>query len=182
MFSDISFKTSSEWFYLKISLNFLTIFFHFQCIQITQRLEKISASKEEYYLLKALTLSNCDIRLDNYEALKKLRESILGALNDCVLILRWVIEILRFIQLNLTDLPRPSPQTLQRCRTPTKAVAAVTIAPTSRSHHPPILDEGPQRGQHYHEQVICRDARVVFAISLQKKAEVLFKALFRTLL
>lgn len=66
---------------------FLT-FASFQCIQITQRLEKISASKEEYYLLKALTLSNCDIRLDNYEALKKLRESILGALNDCVLILR----------------------------------------------------------------------------------------------
>lgn len=60
----------------------------FQCIQITQRLEKISASKEEYYLLKALTLSNCDIRLDNYEALKKLRESILSALNDCVLLLR----------------------------------------------------------------------------------------------
>ena len=63
-------------------------FSFFQCIQITQRLEKISASKEEYYLLKALTLSNCDIRLDNYEALKKLRESILSALNDCVLILR----------------------------------------------------------------------------------------------
>ncbi|XP_070497427.1 steroid hormone receptor ERR2 isoform X1 [Chironomus tepperi] len=58
------------------------------CIQITQRLEKISASKEEYYLLKALTLSNCDIRLDNYDSLKKLRESILSALNDCVLILR----------------------------------------------------------------------------------------------
>lgn len=38
--------------------------------------------------MKALTLSNCDIRLDNYEALKKLQESILGALNDCVLILR----------------------------------------------------------------------------------------------
>lgn len=61
---------------------------YLQCIQITQRLEKISASKEEYYLLKALTLSNCDIRLDNYDSLKKLRESILSALNDCVLILR----------------------------------------------------------------------------------------------
>ncbi|CAO1344825.1 unnamed protein product [Diamesa serratosioi] len=58
------------------------------CIQLTQRLEKVSASKEEYYLLKALTLSNCDIRLDNYESLKKLRESILSALNDCVLLLR----------------------------------------------------------------------------------------------
>ncbi|XP_019562344.2 steroid hormone receptor ERR2 isoform X1 [Aedes albopictus] len=56
--------------------------------QITQRLEKISATKEEYYLLKALSLSNCDIRLDNYGALKKIRDSILYALNDCVLLLR----------------------------------------------------------------------------------------------
>uniref|UniRef100_A0A2M4CQR0 Putative estrogen-related receptor err n=2 Tax=Anopheles darlingi TaxID=43151 RepID=A0A2M4CQR0_ANODA len=56
--------------------------------QITQRLEKISATKEEYYLLKALSLSNCDIRLDNYSALKKIRDSILYALNDCVLLLR----------------------------------------------------------------------------------------------
>ncbi|XP_058117282.1 steroid hormone receptor ERR2 [Anopheles ziemanni] len=56
--------------------------------QITQRLEKISATKEEYYLLKALSLSNCDIRLDNYNALKKIRDSILYALNDCVLLLR----------------------------------------------------------------------------------------------
>lgn len=59
-----------------------------QCMHITQRLEKISASKEEYFLMKALVLSNCDIRLDNYDALNKLRESILGAMNDCVLILR----------------------------------------------------------------------------------------------
>ncbi|XP_055588448.1 steroid hormone receptor ERR2 isoform X2 [Uranotaenia lowii] len=56
--------------------------------QITQRLEKISATKEEYYLLKALSLSNCDIRLDNYTALKKIRDSILYALNDCVLLIR----------------------------------------------------------------------------------------------
>lgn len=60
-------------------------------MHITQRLEKISASKEEYFLMKALVLSNCDIRLDNYDALNKLRESILGAMNDCVLILRWVV-------------------------------------------------------------------------------------------
>ena len=47
-------------------------------------------SKEEYYLLKALTLSNCDIRLDNVTALKKFRDTILGALNDCVMLLRYV--------------------------------------------------------------------------------------------
>uniref|UniRef100_U5EWZ8 Putative estrogen-related receptor err n=1 Tax=Corethrella appendiculata TaxID=1370023 RepID=U5EWZ8_9DIPT len=56
--------------------------------QITQRLEKISARKEEYFLMKALSLSNCDIRLDNYGALKKIRDTILNAINDCVLILR----------------------------------------------------------------------------------------------
>ncbi|XP_055637344.1 steroid hormone receptor ERR2 isoform X2 [Toxorhynchites rutilus septentrionalis] len=56
--------------------------------QIAQRLEKISATKEEYYLLKALSLSNCDIRLDNYSALKKIRDNILYALNDCVLLIR----------------------------------------------------------------------------------------------
>lgn len=80
---------------------YLTFDSSFQCIQITQRLEKISASKEEYYLLKALTLSNCDIRLDNYEALKKLRESILSALNDCVLILRWVWGSLHLISMSI---------------------------------------------------------------------------------
>lgn len=60
----------------------------FQFVHVTQRLERCSPSKEEYYLLKALALSNCDIRLDNYAALKKLRDSILNALNDCVLIVR----------------------------------------------------------------------------------------------
>lgn len=47
--------------------------------------------KEEYYLLKALTLSNCDVRLDNHNVLREFRESILGALNDCVFLLRWVL-------------------------------------------------------------------------------------------
>lgn len=61
--------------------------------QITQRLEKISAAKEEYYLLKALSLSNCDIRLDNYSALKKIRDSILYALNDCVLLIRHSLAV-----------------------------------------------------------------------------------------
>lgn len=57
-------------------------------VHLTQRFERISASKEEYFLLKALALSNCDIRLDNPPALKKLRDTILNALNDCVLITR----------------------------------------------------------------------------------------------
>ncbi|XP_055381346.1 steroid hormone receptor ERR2 isoform X2 [Condylostylus longicornis] len=62
-------------------------FFH-HCVQITQRLERLSPSKEEYYLLKALVLSNCDIRLDDQLLLKKFRDTILSAFNDCVYLLR----------------------------------------------------------------------------------------------
>ena len=63
----------------------------FQCVQITQRLERLSLRKEEYYLLKALALSNCDIRLDDQFLLRKFRDSILSALNDCVYIIRYSI-------------------------------------------------------------------------------------------
>lgn len=59
-----------------------------QCVIVVQRLEKLSIRKEEYYLLKALTLSNCDVRLDNHNVLCAFRESILAALNDCVFLLR----------------------------------------------------------------------------------------------
>lgn len=59
-----------------------------QCVHVVQRLEKLSIRKEEYYLLKALTLANCDVRLDNHSVLRAFRESILAALNDCVFILR----------------------------------------------------------------------------------------------
>lgn len=52
-------------------------------------MEKLSIRKEEYYLLKALTLSNCDVRLDNNNVLIAFRESILAALNDCVFLLRY---------------------------------------------------------------------------------------------
>lgn len=75
---------------LFVSLNFFKINCCFQCLQISQRLEKLSISKEDYYLVKALSLSNCDIRLDNLGALRKIRDSILGALNDCVFIQRFV--------------------------------------------------------------------------------------------
>lgn len=52
-------------------------------------MEKLCIRKEEYYLLKALTLSNCDVRLDNNNVLIAFRESILAALNDCVFLLRY---------------------------------------------------------------------------------------------
>lgn len=55
-------------------------------------MEKLSIRKEEYYLLKALTLSNCDVQLDNHNVLREFRESILAALNDCVFLLRSVFK------------------------------------------------------------------------------------------
>uniref|UniRef100_A0A336KLY2 CSON010625 protein n=1 Tax=Culicoides sonorensis TaxID=179676 RepID=A0A336KLY2_CULSO len=55
---------------------------------VAQRFDRINISKEEYYLLKALALSNCDIRLDNSQALKRLRDTILTALDDVVLLTR----------------------------------------------------------------------------------------------
>uniref|UniRef100_T1GCB1 Uncharacterized protein n=1 Tax=Megaselia scalaris TaxID=36166 RepID=T1GCB1_MEGSC len=42
-------------------------------VQICQRLERISPNKEEYLILKALILSNCDIPLDNIILLENLK-------------------------------------------------------------------------------------------------------------
>ncbi|XP_026276828.1 steroid hormone receptor ERR1 isoform X4 [Frankliniella occidentalis] len=59
-----------------------------QCTQIVERLERLSIAKEEYFLLKALVLANSDVRLDQFHVLKKFRDSILSALENCVLVVR----------------------------------------------------------------------------------------------
>lgn len=48
---------------------------------------------------------------------------------------------------------------------PAAAAAPAAIAPPGRLHHPEVLDERAHRGQRHHEQAVCRDARVGFAIS-----------------
>lgn len=58
------------------------------CTHVVERLESLSILKEEYYLLKALVLTNSDVKLDEYSALKKFRDSILSALSDATGILR----------------------------------------------------------------------------------------------
>lgn len=58
------------------------------CVQIIGRLERMSALKEECYLLKALALANSDARLDELAGLRRFRESIIASLNDAVAILR----------------------------------------------------------------------------------------------
>lgn len=60
----------------------------FQGVQIAQRLEQLSVTREEYYLLKALVLINCDVRVESMAHVKKLRESVLSALSDCASALR----------------------------------------------------------------------------------------------
>ena len=57
-------------------------------MQIAQRLEQLSVTREEYYLLKALVLVNCDVRVESFAHVKRLRENILSALSDCANALR----------------------------------------------------------------------------------------------
>lgn len=58
---------------------------------MVERLESLSISKEEYYLVKALVLTNSDAKLDEYHSLKKFRDSILTALSDAIGVLRYVL-------------------------------------------------------------------------------------------
>lgn len=62
--------------------------FYYHCMQIAQRMERISPRREEYYLLKALMLANCDILLDDQSSLRAFRDTILNSLNDVVYLLR----------------------------------------------------------------------------------------------
>uniref|UniRef100_A0A1I8Q0J9 Uncharacterized protein n=2 Tax=Stomoxys calcitrans TaxID=35570 RepID=A0A1I8Q0J9_STOCA len=62
--------------------------FYYHCVQVAQRLERVSPRREEYYLLKALLLANCDILLDDQSSLRAFRDSILNSLNDVVYLLR----------------------------------------------------------------------------------------------
>lgn len=67
--------------------------FSLQCCHVVERLDKLSILKEEYYLLKALVLTNSDVKIEEYQSLKKFRDSILASLSDTVGILRWVVII-----------------------------------------------------------------------------------------
>lgn len=62
--------------------------FYYHCVQIAQRMERISPRREEYFLLKALLLANCDILLDDQSSLRAFRDTILNSLNDVVYLLR----------------------------------------------------------------------------------------------
>ncbi|CAG9838442.1 unnamed protein product [Diabrotica balteata] len=74
------------------------------CWHVVERLDRLSILKEEYYLLKALVLTNSDVKLDEYQSLKKFRDSILTALSDTVGILR-PTAVLNQVQQLLLCLP-----------------------------------------------------------------------------
>lgn len=57
-------------------------------MQVVERLDRTGILKEEYCLLKALVLVNADTRIEDYQSVKKLRDSIMGSLGDCVSVLR----------------------------------------------------------------------------------------------
>lgn len=57
-------------------------------MQIAQRLEQLSVSREEYFLLKAIVLINTDVRVESFAHVKRLREVMLSALSDCTNALR----------------------------------------------------------------------------------------------
>ncbi|XP_044598304.1 steroid hormone receptor ERR2 isoform X6 [Cotesia glomerata] len=54
------------------------------CIQVVERIQKLSLSREEFFILKALILTNSDVRLDEPQALYRFRDAILTALSDLV--------------------------------------------------------------------------------------------------
>ncbi|XP_044009335.1 steroid hormone receptor ERR2-like isoform X3 [Aphidius gifuensis] len=58
------------------------------CIHIVERIQKLGLTREEFYILKALILTNSDVRLDEPQALYRFRETILGSLSDCVAAVR----------------------------------------------------------------------------------------------
>ncbi|XP_040565089.1 steroid hormone receptor ERR2 isoform X4 [Lepeophtheirus salmonis] len=62
--------------------------FFFQCLRILERVEHFGLRKEEYIIMKAIIIANCDIQLENYSSLLKLKNNLLSALYDTTAILR----------------------------------------------------------------------------------------------
>ena len=68
----------------------LMIFFlSFQCLLILDRSDRLGIRREEYILLKAIIVSNCDVQLDEVASLRKLRDDLLASLHDCVAVIRY---------------------------------------------------------------------------------------------
>ena len=64
------------------------IFFLFQCMHILDRCDRLGLRKEEYILLKAIVVTNCDIQMDESLQLRKLKDDLLASLHDSVAVIR----------------------------------------------------------------------------------------------
>lgn len=57
----------------------------YNCVQLIKRLNSLKITQKEYMILKALSLTNADVRLENPKTTHQLRDSILDALNELIL-------------------------------------------------------------------------------------------------
>merc|ERR1712012_980082 len=62
--------------------------FYHHCVNILDRTDRLGLRREEYLLLKAILVSNCDVQIEETSALRKLRDNLLASLHDCVAVIR----------------------------------------------------------------------------------------------
>jgi len=55
---------------------------------IVERLERLSVTKEEFLILKALVIANSDCPLEEFASIERVREGILSSLHDAVFFIR----------------------------------------------------------------------------------------------
>ena len=136
-----------------------------QCVQVAQRLEQLSVTREEYYLLKALVLVNCDVRVESMAHVKKLRETVLSALSDCSTALRYkyfqystpVDKMNHFFPL----------QTGQRCQPANAAFATLhALHPASGQLFAEVLGSSASWLTSSHEQALFGDARIAHEMNI----------------
>ena len=75
----------------KVLAYLMVFFFLFQCLLILDRSDRLGIRREEFILLKAIIVSNCDVQLDEVASLRKLRDDLLASLHDCVAVIRYDI-------------------------------------------------------------------------------------------
>ena len=63
-------------------------FFLFQCKPILDKCDRLGLRKEEYILLKAIIVTNCDSQMNVSLQLQKLKDDLLASLHDSVAVIR----------------------------------------------------------------------------------------------
>ena len=57
-------------------------------MHILDKCDQVGLRKEEYILLKAIIVSNCDIQMEESLQLRKLKDDLLASLHDSVAVIR----------------------------------------------------------------------------------------------